>query len=126
MLIGKKNKKALSHTNKSKKNRFHFAWEKLIFKKKSSFISRKIDEIEILDYEEPTKFKTKKKTKNNLLNIVKKNKLRFATSLVGSLAVLIFILSLVTGTNVIKVGAKKFLEGLGVYTEEVKKIFWFL
>ena len=111
----------INQEKKSKKKRLHFAWNKLKFKKKHSFMSQNTEEIEILDFDEPTKFETRKKPKINFPNIVIKNKFKFATTLVGSLTVLILILSAVTGTNVIKVSAKKFLEGLGIYTEEVKK-----
>ena len=135
MLTGDKNENTLRQTElladkipkinqekKSKKKRLHFAWNKLKFKKKHSFMSQNTEEIEILDFDEPTKFETRKKPKIKFPNIVVKNKFKFATTLVGSLAVLILILSAVTGANVIKVSAKKFLEGLGIYTEEVKKV----
>lgn len=112
----------INQEKKSKKKRLHFAWNKLKFKKKHSFMSQNTEEIEILDFDEPTKFETRKKPKIKFPNIVIKNKFKFATTLVGSLAVLILILSAVTGANVIKVSAKKFLEGLGIYTEEVKKV----
>ena len=112
----------INQEKKSKKKRLHFAWNKLKFKKKHSFMSQNTEEIEILDFDEPTKFETRKKPKIKFPNIVVKNKFKFATTLVGSLAVLILILSAVTGANVIKVSAKKFLEGLGIYTEEVKKV----
>ena len=139
MLTGDKNENTLRQTDrqtelladkipkinqekKSKKKQLYFAWNKLKFKKKHSFMSQNTEEIEILDFDEPTKFETRKKPKINFPNIVIKNKFKFATTLVGSLAVLILILSAVTGANVIKVSAKKFLEGLGIYTEEVKKV----
>ena len=47
-------------TKKSRKKRLHFAWDKIKFKKKSSFISQNTEEIEILDFEETTKFEKKK------------------------------------------------------------------
>ena len=112
----------INQEKKSKKKQLHFAWNKLKFKKKHSFMSQNSEEIEILDFDEPTKIETRKKPKIKFPNIVIKNKFKFATTLVGSLTVLILILSAITGTNIIKVSAKKFLEGLGIYTEEVKSI----
>ena len=107
-------------TKKSRKKRLHFAWDKIKFKKKSSFISQNTEEIEILDFEETTKFEKKRKNTIHMPKITIKNKFKFATTCVGTLAILILILSAATGTNVMKVSAKKFLEGLGIYTEEVK------
>ena len=135
MLTGDKNENTLRQTEllkhkipkivqekKSKKKRLHFAWNKLKFKKKNSFMSQNTGEIEILDFDEPTKFENRKKPKIKFPKIVTKNKFKFATTFVGSLTVLILILSSVTGTNIIKVSTKKFLAGLGIYTEEVKKV----
>ena len=107
-------------TKKSRKKRLHFAWDKIKFKKKSSFISQNTEEIEILDFEETTKFEKKRKNTIHMPKITIKNKFKFATTCVGTLAILILILSAATGTNVMKVSAKKFLQGLGIYTEEVK------
>ena len=112
----------MNHNEKSVKKRFLFAWKKIKIKKKSSLRCQKTGEIEILDFDEPTKFETKKKPKIKFQKFVIKSKFKFATTLVGSLAVLILILSATTGTNVLKVGAQKFLNGLGIYTEEVKKV----
>ena len=136
MLIGDKNENTLRQTDrqielldlekpnnptkKSRKKRLHFAWDKIKFKKKSSFISQNTEEIEILDFEETTKFEKKRKNTIHMPKITIKNKFKFATTCVGTLAILILILSAATGTNVMKVSAKKFLEGLGIYTEEVK------
>ena len=60
---------------KSKKKRLHFAWNKLKFKKKNSFMSQNTGEIEILDFDEPTKFENRKKPKIKFPKIVTKNKI---------------------------------------------------
>ena len=75
----------------------------------------------MLDFDKSTKIK-KNGLKFKISKIKIKNKVRFVSALIGSLAVLILILSAATKTNVMKVGTKKFLEGLGIYTEGIQTI----
>lgn len=93
-----------------------FLWNKK--KNNKNFMNQNT---EILDLDELTNYE-KKKAKFKISKIKIKNKIRFASTFVGSLAVLILILSIVTEKNIIVISAKKFLNGLGIYTEEVKKV----
>ena len=88
MLTGDKNENTLRQTEllkhkipkivqekKSKKKRLHFAWNKLKFKKKNSFMSQNTGEIEILDFDEPTKFEIERNPKLNFRKLLLKTNL---------------------------------------------------
>ena len=71
-----------------------------------------IEEIEILEEENPPKKKIKKKY----------NKIKFVTTCFGIFIIILLAGYVTTGKNIISMSAKKFLNGLGIYTEEVKKV----
>ena len=50
-----------------------------------------------------------------------KNKQKFAIGTIAILIVSIFALLIIPGQNIIKTGAKRFLDSLGIYTQEIKK-----
>ena len=112
----------LKEEPKPEKKRLVFWWNK---KKKKSFLNQKNEQIEVLDIDEPIKNEENKK-KTKLLNKIKlpriKNKVKFASACFGTLVIFILALSLITGKNIVSISAKKFLNGLGIYTEEVKKV----
>ena len=90
-------------------------------KTNKKLMNQNIEEIELLDFDESTKYE-KKKTKFIIPKIKIKNKVRFASTCIASFTVLILILSIVTGKNIVSISVNKFLNGLGIYTEEVKKV----
>ena len=77
------------------------------------------EEIEILDFEEE-KYNTKIKLK--LPKIKAKNKQKFAIGTIAVLVLSIFTLLIVPGQNIVKTGVKKFLNSIGIYTEEIKSV----
>ena len=98
---------------KSEKKRLIFKWFK---NKNNNFINNKNEKIEILDLNES--MKNEKKLKFPKI----KNKTKFISTCFASLAVFIILLSLINGNNIVSISAKKILNRLGTYTEEVKKV----
>ena len=77
------------------------------------------DEIEILDFEEEN---TTPKLRLKLPKIKVKNKQKFAIGTIAVLIVSIFTLLIIPGSNIIKTSARKFLDSLGIYTQEIKNV----
>ncbi len=77
------------------------------------------EEIEILDFEEEN---TTPKLRLKLPKIKVKNKQKFAIRTIAVLIVSIFTLLIIPGSNIIKTSARKFLDSLGIYTQEIKNV----
>ena len=77
------------------------------------------EEIEILDFEEEN---TTPKLRLKLPKIKVKNKQKFVIGTIAVLIVSIFTLLIIPGSNIIKTGAKRFLDSLGIYTQEIKNV----
>ena len=77
------------------------------------------EEIEILDFEEEN---TTPKLRLKLPKIKVKNKQKFAIGTIAVLIVSIFTLLIIPGSNIIKTSARKFLDSLGIYTQEIKNV----
>ncbi len=92
---------------KPSKKRLSFSW-----KKKTTN-----DDIEILDVDEK---ESHTKMKFKFFQI--KSKKKFVIGTVGVLVLSIFTLLIIPGQNIIKTGAKKFLDSIGIYTEEIKSV----
>ena len=90
---------------KPDKRRLSFSWKKKVID----------DDIEILDVDEKEDC-----TKIKLPKI--KNKKRIAIGTIAVLVLSIFTLLIIPGQNIIKTSARKFLDSLGIYTEEVKSV----
>ena len=102
--------------------------------KSKSFLNQYTSEIEVLDFDEPIKYETKTNKKKMKLKFhfpIKdisfkkftiKNKWKFAGTCVASLAVLLLVISMVTGTNVFKAGVNKILALAGIYREEIRSV----
>ena len=103
----------LKEKQKLKKKQLVFWWNK------SSEKMNQEEQIEILDFNEPVKYE-KKKRKIKLPKI--RNKVQFASIIFATLAIFIIVLSLSTGKNVLATTTKKFLNGLGIYTEGIQTI----
>ena len=63
-----------------------------------------------------------KKPHKKRLSFALNNKLKVSGIIIGVLATLILVISLITGKNLVVLGAKKILNRLGVYTEQIKKV----
>jgi len=83
-----------------------------------SKVNKKNERIEILDFEESTKYERRRPK----LKLRIKNKFEFSLVCLVIIAILLTGASFITGKNVVMVGAKKVLNGLGIYTEAVKEI----
>ena len=92
---------------KPSKERLSFSW-----KKKTTN-----DDIEILDVDEK---ESHAKMKFKLPKI--RSKKKFAIGTVAVLIVSIFTLLIIPGQNIVKTGAKKFLDSLGIYTQEIRSV----
>ena len=103
----------LKEKQKLKKKQLVFWWNK------SSEKMNQEEQTEILDFNEPVKYE-KKKRKIKLPKI--RNKVQFASIIFATLAIFIIVLSLITGKNVLATTTKKFLNGLGIYTEKVENV----
>ena len=79
---------------------------------------KKDNEIELLDDE--TKFE--KITRHLKKKIRRCNKLKLVSFTLSLIIIFLFILSLFTGKNIVLVGVKKVLNGVGIYTEEISNV----
>jgi len=113
-MVTKKTKSPLKQ--KPLKKRLHFAFSKK--KSKDTFSKQNKERIEILDFEENTKYE-KRRIK---LKLHFKNKFRFSFACLMIVVLLLTSTSLITGKNVVKVGVKKVLNSVGIYTEEIKSV----
>ena len=84
-----------------------------IFRSLFKINHNKYKEIEILD-EEP------RKTSKSILKKISKTKI--ITFIISFIIIFLFTISLISGKNIALVGAKKVLNNLGIYTEEVSSI----
>ncbi|MBR3210427.1 MAG: VWA domain-containing protein [Bacilli bacterium] len=100
-------KKGIIAFIKSSIKRLPFVW------KKKSFLTQK-EEIEILDFNESVKYEKQSKKKISFIKL--------ASVFACVLVLFLIVSSMKTGTNIITSGAKKVLNGLGIYTEEVKSV----
>ncbi len=97
----------INKVRKPGKKRLSFSWKKKI----------KDDDIEILDVDEK---ESHAKMKFKLPRIKSKKRLVITTTAI--LIISIFTLLIMPGQNIIKTGAKKFLDSLGIYTQEIKSV----
>ena len=97
----------INKVRKSGKKRLSFSWKKKI----------KDDDIEILDIDEKESYA---KMKFKLPEI--KSKKKFAIGTAAVLIISIFTLLIIPGQNIVKTGAKRFLDSLGIYTQEIKSV----
>ena len=61
----------------------------------------------------------------NIIHIprfIKRNKLKVSIGILSIITLILITLCVVPGNNVVKTMGKKFLEGLGIYTEEIKSV----
>ncbi len=77
------------------------------------------EEIEILDFEEEKKAP---KLRLKIPRIKVKNRKTFAIGTIAVLVLSIFTLLIIPGQNIVKTGVKKFLDSVGIYTEEIKSV----
>ncbi len=77
------------------------------------------EEIEILDFEEEKKAQ---KLRFKIPRIKVKNRKTFAIGTIAVLVLSIFTLLIIPGKNIVKTGVKKFLDSIGIYTEEIKSV----
>ena len=96
-----------SKVRKPGKKRLSFSWKKKI----------KDDDIEILDVDEK---ESHAKMRFKLPKI--RNKKRLAITTATILIVSILTLLILPGQNIIKISARKFLDSLGIYTQEIKSV----
>ena len=96
----------INKVRKPSKKRLSFSWKKKIK-----------DDIEILDIDEK---ESHAKMRFKLPKI--KSKKRLAITTVAVLIVFILTLLIIPGQNIIKIGARKFLDSLGIYTQEIKSV----
>ena len=97
----------IDKVRKPSKKRLSFSWKK----------KRTDDDIEILDVDEKESYA---KTRFKLPKI--RSKRKFAIGTVAALVLSIFTLLIIPCQNIIKTGAKKFLDSLGIYTQEIKSV----
>ena len=97
----------INKVRKPSKKRLSFSWKKKI----------KDDDIEILDVDEK---ESHTKMKFKLPKI--RSKKKFAIGTVAVLVLSIFTLLIMPGQNIIKTTARKFLDSLGIYTQEIKSV----
>ena len=95
----------INKVRKPGKKRLSFSWKKKI----------KDDDIEILDIDEKESY-----AKFKLPKFKSKKRLAIVTTTV--LIISIFTLLIIPGQNIIKISARKFLDSLGIYTQEIKSV----
>ena len=97
----------INKVRKPSKKRLSFSWKEKI----------KDDDIEILDVDEKESH-AKRRFKFSKI----RSKKQFAIGTVAVLVLSIFTLLILPGQNIIKISARKFLDSLGIYTQEIKSV----
>ena len=62
------------------------------------------------------------KNKFQIPKFIKQNKLKITFGIVSVFTIIVLILCIIPGNNIVKTMGKSFLEGLGIYTEEIKSV----